>query len=155
MKRNMKIICVLISLFSFSSIAYGQTSITIKTKEGVKVLISDTSKACNKKLIYAFVESMPSYKGGFKTLEKDLNNNINIDKQIKGELRVWFVINCNNLLYGVQFRNELNKELETKLINFFIKQQAWTSGMQRGEKVDCDVFINLKIKKGKIKVLNK
>ena len=141
----------IISLFTLT-LAKGQTTIRVITPEGEFISTSNTSQACNPKLIFNFVQHKPSYQGGLKALSEQLNNQLTIDKSIKTTSSVRFVVNCNNLLYGVQFPDPIDAETAQKIKHFLEAQQNWTAGKNREESVDCDVFIILKISRGKIKL---
>lgn len=144
-----------LALIIFACSVQAQTHVRIQTKDGFKYFTSDTSKACNKTVIYASAENNPVYQGGCKSLEADLNERLEINKDTRGDLRVWFVVNCDGEVYGVQFFNNLDSELQDEIKTFLETQQSWTAGKQGGKNVDCEFVLGLKIKKGKIKVINK
>lgn len=149
----LKILGILCTL-CFAASVFGQSKITVKTPEGLKTYYCDSSEACNKGLIYTFVEQTPSYKGGLDVLEKSLNKELEIDKKLNGEIKIWFVVNCVDKSYGFQVIKSVDFELEKSILAFLSKEQNWVSGKQKGKAVDCSSFLRLKVKKGKIKIIN-
>ncbi len=142
-------LAILISLLSF-----GQKELKYRTSNGIKTITPDTSEACNKKEILSWAKHMPSYEGGYSSLQKEIRNNIEINKLIDGYLFIWFNVNCKNKAYGYQVVKSINSDVDAKIIKILEEHQNWTSGMNNNEYVDCSILLKIRIKKGKLKILN-
>ncbi|MBK7174744.1 MAG: hypothetical protein IPH84_16275 [Bacteroidales bacterium] len=103
-------------------------------------------------VFFTFVEQSPSYKDGFDKLEKILNEELEIDGNSNGEIKIWFVVNCNDKSYGFQIINSIDPKMEKSIIDFLSKKQNWVSGKQSGKAVDCSYSLRLKVRKGKLKL---
>lgn len=145
---NKELLTAIIFLASILSVS-GQ-SITINTTEGRKTLHADKTKACNKDLIFTISAESPKFDNTSGEFEDRLNSLVDFDKTVKGEVIVWFVINCNGESYGFQFIKGLDDELNKKIIQGLTSLQSWKPGRQSGKSVDCVYNLKLQIKKGKI-----
>lgn len=130
---------------------YGQ-SIVVNTKEGRKTLYADKTRACNKDLVFMISAESPKFDDSTGKFDARLNSLINFDKTVKGDVIVWFVINCNGEAYGFQIIRGINEELNKKIIDALTKLQHWNPGRQDGKPIDSVYNLKLEIKKGKITV---
>jgi hypothetical protein len=88
-----------LTLLLITDLSSGQ-SITINTPEGRKILTADKSKACNKDLVFMISAESPKFDNSKGELDDRLNSFINLDKKIKGQVIIWFTINCNGEAFG-------------------------------------------------------
>lgn len=149
----MKISLILLLLGLTSGIAFGQTEKEKSPEQSV--FYPDTTKACNPKRVYAIVEKMPEYKGGFKQLELDLKENLVLDKKVSGRIYLGVYINCQNFAYAFQVMRGINEQTNNKLTQELNNLQNWTSGIHDNNPVNCQIMISIEIKKGIISLTNK
>ena len=146
---------IIFSLCFFSAyFCTAQNRITVSTADTLISYYSDSSKACNKSRVYAYVEQLPTYSKGLLELEKILNQNIKLPKTSKGIIDIWFVVNCNGLAYGFQFTKKVEGVDDQAIQKLLTENQFWKAGKQNGYIVDSCYTLLLKIKKGKLKILN-
>lgn len=138
---------VLFPIF-ISCLAMGQTKIQIGDQE----FVSDVTELCNKDFLFMIVEEMPSYKGGEQQLIMDLNENLDLNKTISGNIVLFYNVNCQGHVCGIQIIKSSLPEWNEKIKQTFGELDNWVAGKQRSKEVDCSMTLRLKIKKGNIKI---
>ena len=131
---------------------FGQ-EITIIANGEKEEIYFDRSEACDKDLVFMFVEQTPEYKGGLKQLEYDLNRAISFDKRLKEVVYLRFTINCKGEIFGFRNIQENNSEVKETIQNELLNLQNWEAGNQGGNQVDCFHGLRIKIKKGDISII--
>jgi hypothetical protein len=140
-----------LTLLLISYLSSGQ-SITINTAEGRKTLHADKSKACNKNLVFMTSAESPTFDNTKGELDDRLNSLTNFDKKIKGQVIIWFTINCKGEAFGFQIIEGLDETINKKIIDSLTQIQDWKPGRQSGKPVDSVYNLKLAIKKGKISI---
>lgn len=93
---------------------------------------------------------MPEYKGGLRQLEKELNDALTFDNKINSKIYLSIYINCEDKAYGFQVIKSINSETDNRIITQLKQMQNWSTGKQRGVKIDCKKSIGIILKNGKI-----
>ncbi|MEM8528829.1 MAG: hypothetical protein AAGG68_29610 [Bacteroidota bacterium] len=123
------------------------------TKNGkIQKIYLDGSEACDKELVYTIVEEMPTYKGGLKQLEDDLNRATLFDKRVNEKFYLKCTVNCKGGVSGFQSINSHDSEAIRRTQSELLRLQNWESGKHRGIQVDCFYTLVVKVKRGKIKI---
>ena len=111
-------------------------------------------EACDKNLIFTIVEKMPHYKNGNEQLEKDLNEILTFENNVKQDFIFKLFINCEGKVFDVKIINSKHTDTEEKIKSCLYKLQNWEAGSQGKSRVDCYYLFRTKIKKGKLKIVS-
>lgn len=115
---------------------------------------TDTISACNPDNIFMIVDEMPSYKGGWDTLEIDLNQVVSIDEEVEGKVYTKLVINCNSQVASADVYRGISPEVDQKIMDGLLELQNWNSAKHLGRKLDCYYNVIFEVKKNHLHVLN-
>jgi hypothetical protein len=133
----MRILTIIIFIFCSSTI-FGQE---ISSKDSV------TNQGT-----YRIVEIIPTYKSDLKGFYKDMNKELNLEKDIFGSVWVNTWIERNGTISVLEVeKSGVSPAVESKIVNAINKLQGWTPGKTQDKVISTEFPIYLKIEKGKIR----
>jgi len=113
----------------------------------------DIAQACNKDSVY--LVNTAEFAGGISKFTELLNNQIVIDKKLKGKIEIKFLVNCKGEASGYVTTDYLNGSYDGKfnieILEVFDLNQKWNPAMINGKAVDSFKILEFRIKKGIIK----
>jgi len=113
---------------------------------------SGSNQACSNE-IFTVVENPPAYQGGIEQLAADLNARLDFAKNVKEEAVVKALINCDGLLSLVGPFDPIGSSPFSQTAMAIYELQHWQAGRQRSRAVDCYYSLRIKIKKGKLQIV--
>ncbi|WP_439881779.1 energy transducer TonB [Pontibacter sp. MBLB2868] len=89
------------------------------------------------KHVYAYVEQMPQYEGGFDAMIQHVTSNITYSRsQKKGKLVISFVVAADGSINDVQVVKSLEPALDEACVKaVYATNGKWTAGTQNGKNV--------------------
>ena len=96
---------------------------------------------------------MPDYEGGFQQLEAELNNCLSLNDSHKGRIYVRLTINCRGRAGDIRVVQSALPDVNSSVLDCLRHAQRWSAATQRGELVDCYLWLNLKCSRGRMRII--
>ena len=102
------------------------------------------------KQVYAYVEQMPQYEGGFEAMIQHVSSNLSYSGQKKGKVVISFVVAADGTIDDVQVVKSIEPALDEACVKaVYATNGKWTAGSQDGKKVPVRFVLPINFSKSK------
>ena len=103
------------------------------------------------KEVYVYQEVMPKYESGWKNFIKDLNQELDFDRNVSGSIWLYTVIDKTGEINITKIEKGISDDIDSKIVDSVLKLQGWKPGENENETISTDFPVYLRIEKGRVK----